>query len=513
MKKLLMVTGGMLAVFLAGVLVLTWLSQAPLVPGVQGPGCDGCERTAVLKAAINIDRPMEAYLAERATSSCFHLVNTDAVINYAEKLNQQGLPSKSLMFKEPEYYFTAEYEDSLEGAIKSRFIIQLFFYNGELVHQWVTTSERPRFTFNGHLNRMFGNPSAVFRQSVPLDVHVLNDFEKRPYDCAIKPERENVIPGEEVKVEISNIRDIQDQTSREFNRLIVQAVHGEIIEGADIAADPSLKAFQVGGGQINFTYRAPGGSSEEEVSEDTIYVYNACEVLDPKTVPLELTTLKDKIAEKKLKIVKKTPVLDINFNSSSESDLSGQTSHATVSSNFSGTIRYYLKLVVSHTDDGEIYQSYESTQCEVTGFHGTWKGFKKSWTRSGKTRTEVSKITMNLCDKYCPSSAVDVVFDRKGKVKEVKLGGFKLQICLQGIIEITDYDGRKYTQKVPFSAGEQFKLPETFYLDPKSNLGVFQIKGFDQGSLRSGLITGTRIITGGNEYKTTKKMITYQLRL
>ncbi|RLE00944.1 MAG: hypothetical protein DRI99_08020, partial [Candidatus Aminicenantes bacterium] len=75
MKKLLVVTGAILAVSLAGVFILTWLSQVSLVQGVQGPGCDGCERTAVLKAAINVDRPIESYLAERATSPCFHLLN------------------------------------------------------------------------------------------------------------------------------------------------------------------------------------------------------------------------------------------------------------------------------------------------------------------------------------------------------------------------------------------------------------------------------------------------------
>lgn len=513
MKKLLVVTGAILAVSLAGVFILTWLSQVSLVQGVQGPGCDGCERTAVLKAAINVDRPIESYLAERATSPCFHLLNKGEVIDYSEKLEKQGLPLRGAMFKEPEYYFTTEYEDSLKGAIKSRFIIQLFFYTGELVHQWVTTSDRPTFTFNGHLNRMFRNPRAVFRQSVPLDVHVLNEFEKRPYDCDIRPEREEVIPGEEIKVEISNIRDIQGQPSREFNRLVLQSVHGEIVEGADLAVDPSLKAFQVGEGQINFTYRAPGGSSEEEVSEDTIYVYNACEILDPKMVPLELTTLKDKIAEKKITITKKRPVLEINFNVNSEFEASGQTYYSTSSSNFSGTIRFYLKLSDSHTDDGEIHQSYESTQCEVTGFHGSLKGFKKSWLSDGQTRTEVSKIIMNLCDKSCPSSAVDLVLDKEGGVKEVQLGGFELQICLQGSIEITDFDGRRYNQEVPFSAGEQLKSTELFILDPKKDFGVFQIKGFDQGSLRSGLITGSRAITGGNEYKTTKKKITYQLRL
>ncbi len=512
MRKYLLLCGVALAISLSAFYPFTKSGSGPVTEDYQGPHCQGCERTAVLASSVNTHgRPMESYLVENATSPCFHLMNKDVVLKYDEKLKSIGLPPRIHYFKEPEYYFTVNYEETPDQGVESRLIIKLFFYTDELVHQWETVSGRSTYTFNGHLNRMFKNRDAVFRQSVPLDVFVLNEFEKQPYNCDISPEKEKVFPGEEIRVTVTNIRDIEDEQSREFNRLVVQAVNGEITGGTTVEADPDLKAFLVGKGKISFTYEAPSGNSGEIPAEDKIVIYNSCEIMDPSKLPLSKTLPKDIIARKTINIDKKKPVLIIRFNSTTTSDIHKPNNYSKSYSHFSGTVQFFLKLASTSSSDNEIHHSYEAAHCNITGFSGHSSGEKKSWRNPGSTRTEITECDLSPGNHYCPSSAVHVIFSKDGPVKNVELGGFELEVCMNGKTEITDYDGKRYTQTIPYPGMDKMSISEMFILDPKMNMGTFKIEGTDQGNMHSGIITGNRTITGGNEYSTSKKQVSYRL--
>jgi hypothetical protein len=273
-----------------------------LVPvTAAGTGCDGCKRDAVLKKAAGLDmHDFTSILAEHATSPCFHLI-------YSGEINEPGAHSK---WKPPEYYFTANYETNLKGRIKSRLRISLYFEDGELLHNWKTESDRPTVTWHWHLNNMFKNPDAVFRKSVPLELTLLNDFEKQPSSCEIQLEKNLLFPGQETTVKISGFVDIEGRKSREFNRIIVQAVKGEIIGGTPLVSDPDLKAFQVGQGEITFRYVAPDETASQ-VAEDQIRVYNSCDILRKDEYPMEKTGLRDKIAEQKMELVHADAVMTI----------------------------------------------------------------------------------------------------------------------------------------------------------------------------------------------------------
>lgn len=263
------------------------------------PECDGCVRRYII-ANISSDAgelnelSIKHHINMTVITLCFHALST------GEEIPPELQPVTKA--RPHEYFFMVSYEEGMNEEIKSRLQIDLFF-NGspeEHVKTWVTESENPRAKYTSHNNRMFMNPSAVLKKFRPMEVTVLNDFEKRPYSCEIKPKKEAVNPGEEIEVIITDIHDIEGKPSREFNRLIIQAKDGKILDGTPITADFDLKAFRVEDGTVKFKYRAPTSCDE---TEDVIFVYNSCDILREDLWPLAITDLKDKIAEKKIRLL------------------------------------------------------------------------------------------------------------------------------------------------------------------------------------------------------------------
>ncbi|HCC69843.1 MAG TPA: hypothetical protein DEQ09_01620 [Bacteroidales bacterium] len=160
------------------------------------------------------------------------------------------------------------------------------------------------------------NDGAVLKKFYPMELTVLNDFEKQPYSCDITPEKETMNPGEIINVGITNIKDIEGADSREFNRLIVQSPDGEIIGGTPLTADNDLKAFRVGDGTVRFRYRA---SHDCTNPENTIIVYNSCDILGDDLWPLAISEMEDKIAEKKIRLLCADWSGTVSFSSNSSS--------------------------------------------------------------------------------------------------------------------------------------------------------------------------------------------------
>lgn len=290
--------------FSKGVLILSFFCSLILIfaihsfnlhSGHPDVKCDGCPRSAYIASCdTNADSILEDsirnLLAEAVITPCFHIK-----------------ASIDPLFKPPEYLFRITYFENLEGKIKSRLTISLY-YNGtseEHVKTWTTETENPDAKFTLHKNRMFRNPNAMLKKFRPLEQTVLNDFEKKPYKCRIEAEKEAVVPEEEIEVKLTNIHDIEGRKSREFNRIVVQALEGEIIGGEKLEVDPDLKAFKVGNGTIQFKYKAPHNCRK---NQDTIFVYNSCDILREDLYPLSKTVLRDKIAEQKISCLRSLEV-------------------------------------------------------------------------------------------------------------------------------------------------------------------------------------------------------------
>jgi hypothetical protein len=270
-------------------------------------------------------------LAEQLTADCFHMRHYN-----------DTAPA--------EYLFTADLSRTGSGDGDWQLVLNLY-YDGtprEIVGTWTTTGSP-----GGCLNRMFKNDDAVVKRLKPIEATLLNDFERRPYDCDIRLSKEEVMPGETVDVAVENIRDNQGRTSRGFNRIVVKAKEGEITGGVKLESDPSLQAFKVGNGKVFFIYKRPDSC---DLKEDTITIYNSCDIYRQDVSPLAKTELKDKIGEKKIKLSCADVTLRITATVKWERD--SETKHSINDDKMiiEGTMKFDRKAPVSGQETYEVDQ-------------------------------------------------------------------------------------------------------------------------------------------------------------
>ena len=407
----------------------------------SGDGCDGCKRTAILMGVSgDIDlNSFRSRLAERVTNPCFHLL-------YSGEITELGTPFKWKSPEgSPEYYFTASYETNLKGRIKSRLSINLYFEDGELIHNWKTESGNPTFTFHAHLQKMFINQSALFRKWMPLAVTLLNDFEKQPSQCDIKLDREELFPGQEIKVILSNIVDFEGRKSREFNRIVVQAVNGEIVGGTSLASDPELKAFQVGEENITFSYVAPD-NGDSQATEDKIIIYNSCDILRKDECPMPKTGLKEKIAEKKISLIRADAEATITaiYKVHTETHERGErsTDDEEFSSEIKVTIKAYFEYDNTYSDEDEYEEQYDLTSWQILTFNGNLKGHSRhfDWNEDCEPTRCTCEIledsearAVNFSKQEGAGVGMSIIFNAKtGKAKEVNTCAFPVDYIWVG---------------------------------------------------------------------------------
>lgn len=299
------------------------MSLTTCLVGAQPSGCNDCSRTAVL-GSTRLNDPMKlvssdafrssvySRIAELVTNPCFHMSGAD-VSQYAEGV-KENIPGYGSERRVAEYSFESELISGLNETgpdgrpVRSRWTISLWFEGSqrELVHSWQTlgtqekrpsspTERNTGTTFVGHGNMM----SKQFGDGMSIN-EIIKRFEKRPVECVVTPEHDNVGADELIEIKITDFRDGYGERSREFNRIVVHADHGEIANGEDCDIGPDYKVFTIKDGTVRVKYRA---TENYDQGSDQITVYNSCDVLPGFKVPFSKTTLDEKIAGKKLNIV------------------------------------------------------------------------------------------------------------------------------------------------------------------------------------------------------------------
>ncbi len=264
-----------------------WSTFDPDDPKVKEAYAD-CEHLEPESWEYMYPSSVRSRLVEAFTTEYFHMVQGDS------------------LEKKPEYVFKGSYEAGLSEKsdvdgqpVTSRFILELY-YNGnpqEHIKTWVT-EKKINNPVPAHFRSMFINSDAKTRPDRPIH-ELLWDFEKIPLICNISPEKDLVKPDEEISIDLTSFRDRKGQASREFNRIAVQAKNGRILNGEECSSNPDLRIFTLKRGTVKVQYKAP--ESCEEI-KDVIYVYNSCDILDPDTIPLSETQIKDKISERVIRL-------------------------------------------------------------------------------------------------------------------------------------------------------------------------------------------------------------------
>lgn len=244
----------------------------------------------------------------------------------------------------------------------------------------------------------------------PLD-KIIYDYERIPEHCEIEFEREEVSPGQETQVTLSNIVDFEGRKSKEFNRIVVQALKGEIIGGTALDSDPRFKAFPVGNRSITFTYKAPDTEENPNNTDDTIFVFNSCDILPENLYPLSRTVFRDKIAEKKIKMVK----ADAEAILTARAHVASSSGSITWEFTFKATFLYHDTIA----DEDTFTEYYDVKSCHLSDVSATVidaDGLKK-------------EAHQGEIDDMHPPDTMEITFDAKtGKATEVILPllGFNL---------------------------------------------------------------------------------------
>jgi len=249
----------------------------------------------------------------------------------------------------------------------------------------------------------------------PLD-KIIFDYERIPEHCEIEVEQEEVSPGQEIQVKLSNIVDPEGRKSREFNRIVVYASKGEIMGGTELDSDPKFKAFRVEGGSITFTYKAPDTEDNPGNADDTIFVYNSCDILPENLSSMSRTELRDKIAEKTIKMVKADAEATLTAKCHAEDSSWSITWEFT----FNVTFQYHDTIGDEETfNENYDVKSYSLSDVSATVIDKT---------DGSKAETHQGEID----DMHLPES-MEIVFDTKtGKAKEVNLPNLGFNLIFTG---------------------------------------------------------------------------------
>ena len=274
-------------------------------------------------------------LVEAVTTECFRAVMgvTDAVDSeralFPEKEWSGGV--------KPQYYFELTFETGLGGLelfenlgvmdpLRSRLTISLY-YDGEqpeLVKTWQTCSQSNKF--GAHKGRMFSKTGELGKDK-PME-NVCRDWERTPITCQIKPEKDMVEEGEEIRVDLTSFTDGKGEPSREFNRIVVQVAWGEILNGVRFGGNPKMAIFELGEGSVDVKYQAPDTTA---LGSDLMTVFSCCDVGKEVLFPLEETQPCDRIAQQEIPIARPGVTVQVTRKSSVTRDYTIESELATVS--------------------------------------------------------------------------------------------------------------------------------------------------------------------------------------
>ncbi len=107
----------------------------------------------------------------------------------------------------------------------------------------------------------------------PLD-KLLYDYERIPESLDIELKKDPILAGEQMTITLKNIKDANSRPSKSWQRILVKAEKGRILNGTALA---EYKVFEVGAGSIDVEYEAPEKCQRDK---ETITIMNSC-VMNP----------------------------------------------------------------------------------------------------------------------------------------------------------------------------------------------------------------------------------------
>lgn len=272
------------------------------------------------------------------------------VIDFADEQSREGLSSIIESFKERvkteyfsfvywddyEYLLSVEYhvfKDGInrprwetdeqgrrrivdQGPFKSHLLIGLWFVAGKpqdkgpgfgSFHHSFNSFVESWDSWSGDTDPLSHMDAILAKiQATPPLHEVAWDYERMPVTIEMEPETECAEYEEEVRINMKNSRDRKGRNAQPFfrsgcdNRFVFTAKHGKIL-----LSDENKIGEKEWGSSADYNYyiyQAPSSDECGDCKEDTITVYNSCDVLDPDVHPCSQTRKNEKIYEMKIDI-------------------------------------------------------------------------------------------------------------------------------------------------------------------------------------------------------------------
>jgi hypothetical protein len=251
--------------------------------------CWRCNRRAVLEEFTNsgpgeiaFPESIEGRMESLLGSSCFNFVASLNRLPKEDRVRAHPRP--------PEYAFRGSFETGIDAGKDdightqvSRLTLELWFIGAprQMIKTWTTLSTLN--SVSSQYNRMFNFDSSLMRQDVPIEA-LLVAFEQPPDSCTIDLRGKEIVrPGEEIPIDLKEFKDTQGRTPKPFNRILVQVAEGKVLNGTPWENFPENKIFLLDKDVVTLRYQAP---TDEGITEDTLWVKDACEILPDTMVPM-----------------------------------------------------------------------------------------------------------------------------------------------------------------------------------------------------------------------------------
>jgi hypothetical protein len=246
-----MITGAINEVFLDTGWGPESLEDCPLEIGIYD--FDAINRTATWLGGKNIDK--------KSGDAAIQALFIDYVVQ------------PSLTLKRTIKIVPGEWEEGYGG--------EPYYYPGNVIGDWSirvalidphhgVTLKKVDATWTGNVS-LDGQESfySLARKLMPLD-DLIHEYERLPELCDVQPEKESIEAGQTMTIDITDIVDSRMAAPQPWQRILVRAEKGKILNGYEKAG---WHIFEAGSGSVTVQYKSPQTCEDEQ---EELQVWNSC---------------------------------------------------------------------------------------------------------------------------------------------------------------------------------------------------------------------------------------------
>lgn len=344
----------------------------------QGPAC--CDREAVLYCEYNhafmgnTERDkIEKEFSQAVFEKLREILNRDCFqVILPTPLDAANIPQNEYQIEVKHTQVTnlTKWPDT---RIESELFLIVEGYR-ESVHYWEVEEAGDSLTADKISWPLFLDKLVNTIRNGPEITELIEKCEKRPVTLNIGCDKEVFDPGEVISIFLYEFKDKNGETSRPFNRIVVQVSSGEIVNEAPIDLGSEYYAFRVERNLVELKYRAPDNCDDPTVK---FTIYNSCDILREQDLWIGKTQIKDRLQEKDFALNCYDASINVRGNydreliTSREGDKDGEVQKHHLKESIEASAIIFLKLIESQDMPvfNQTWQYYKPTSVSLSGFN------------------------------------------------------------------------------------------------------------------------------------------------